>query len=439
MKNCIVIIISFFITSCVDHFTIPENINSNNSNIFGAGDTTFLLLSPNWDESYGLESPTEISISPDGRIFVADKNINSIHVLNQDGSVPAGFSGLKSLKNEEGNPLYPIDLDIDNKMNVYFIDGSHLVYVWNQNWNDVGINKVALSAIYRNKETQFDTILDINSNLWSAIINDEATDFLNDWELVENIFLQDDDIINGLLNPHTFYDGTEDINIFNDSYYQSDSSRFQGLTSNQGDNNIFVVDDFGGGNNQHRIVQINLKRKFLIELGTGDIVWVFKGEFGSTIKGYGTGAGTVHQPSSLDIDYQGNLYYTQLGDFFPVHMVVPNYSGDFATFTSGFQPGVNDIMNSGQYMRLVDVAVDNNKSVYVVDQIQAEIKVFNSQGDFFKNIKYYSEQDSINIMNKPVAVTVDNRGVVYVCDEVDKTIYRFKLSNNLNEDIVIEN
>ena len=203
MKNCIVIIISFFITSCVDHFTIPENINSNNSNIFGAGDTTFLLLSPNWDESYGLESPTEISISPDGRIFVADKNINSIHVLNQDGSVPAGFSGLKSLKNEEGNPLYPIDLDIDNKMNVYFIDGSHLVYVWNQNWNEVGINKVALSAIYRNKETQFDTILDINSNLWSAIINDEATDFLNDWELVENVFLQDDDIINGLLNPHT--------------------------------------------------------------------------------------------------------------------------------------------------------------------------------------------------------------------------------------------
>jgi hypothetical protein len=430
---------SFFIASCVDYFTIPEDINPNSSNIFGAGDTTFLLLSPNWDESYGLESPTEISTSPDGRIFVADKNINSIHVLNQDGSVPEGFSGLKSLKNEEGNPLYPIDLDIDNKMNVYFIDGSQMVYVWNQHWNEVGINKAALSAIYRNKETQFDTILDINSDLWSAIINDEATDFLNDWELVENVFSKDDEIINGLLNPHAFYDGREDINIFNDSYYQSDSSRFQGLTSNRDENNIFVVDDFGGGNNQHRIVQINLKRKLLIELGTGDIVWVFKGEFGSTIKGYGTGAGTVHYPLSLDIDYQGNLYYTQAGDFFPVHMVVPNYSGDFATFTSGFQPGVNDIMNSGQYMRLADVTVDNDKTIYVVDQMQAEIKVFNSQGDFFKNIKYYSEQDSINIMNKPVAVTVDNRGVVYVCDEEDKTIYRFKLSNNLNEDIVIEN
>ena len=439
MKNSITFIIILFLISCSEPFKVPNNINSEPSNTFGAGDTTFLLLSPSWDDSYGLEKPTEISIAPDGRIFVADIGSNSIHVFNQDGSIPTGFNDLKTLKGVEGNLLYPVDVDIDNKMNVYFIDGSEIIYVWNQYWNEVGINQVLSSIKYKNRETGVDTILDVNSDLWYAIANDLETDFLNEWELVETNFLNDNETINNLLNPHIFYDGKDDKNTFNDTYYMSDSSRFQGITSYQDQNNIFVVDDFGGANNQHRIIQINLKRHLLVELNTGDIVWAFKGEFGSTIKGYGTGAGTVHQPSSLDIDYQGNLYYTQSGDFFPVHMVVPNYSGDFAIFTSGFQPGVSDIMNPDQYIDPIDVAVDEDKNIYVVDQDQMQVKVFNSQGNFFKEIEYYSQEDSIKIMIKPVAIAVDKRGVVYVCDEGAKSIHRFKLSNSLDEDIIIDN
>ena len=54
----------------------------------------------------------------------------------------------------------------------------------------------------------------------------------------------------------------------------------------------------------------------------------------------------MNEPISLDVDYQGNLYYTQTGDYFPVHKISPNLSGDFAIYTSGFQPEVDDIMNS---------------------------------------------------------------------------------------------
>ena len=217
-----------------------------------------------------------------------------------------------------------------------------------------------------------------------------------------------------------------------------DSSRFKGITSNSNQDNIFVVDDFGGLNNQHRIIQIDFKRRLLIELNSNDTVWVYGGEFGSSIKGFGTGSGTVNKPSSLDIDYQGNLYYTQKGEFFPVHMIIPNYSGDFATFNSGFEPGVNDIMDASQYGEVVDISVDNDKNVYIVDVEQKEVKVFNSKGNFFKNIQYTIGADSSFIMNAPVAITVDDRGILYVCDEADKSIYRFKLSNNLDEDIIIE-
>ena len=129
---------------------------------------------------------------------------------------------------------------------------------------------------------------------------------------------------------------------------------------------------------------------------------------------------------------------TQKGEFFPVHMIIPNYSGDFATFNSGFQPGISDIMDPNQYSTPADITVDLDRNIYVVDDNKAEIRVFDNKGDFFKNIQYYSKEDSTLIMNQPVAIAVDNRGILYVCDKGDKSIYRFKLSNNLDEDIIIE-
>ena len=419
-------------SSCVERFEIPKIINSESSDLFGAGDTTYLELKPVWDETYGLEDPSEISIAPDGRIFVSDRLGNSIHVFNQDGSRAQGFEPLGNLTNQNGESLYPIDVDIDGKMNVFFIDGSEIIYVWNQYWNEVGISKVSSSILFNHVETDVDTMVDFDSDVWYSMLNSD------DWQIKEINFMNDQNLIQELLDPHVFYDGKEDINLFNDAFYQPDSSRFKGITSNSNQDNIFVVDDFGGLNNQHRIIQIDFKRRLLIELNSNDTVWVYKGEFGSSIKGFGTGSGTVNKPSSLDIDYQGNLYYTQKGEFFPVHMIIPNYSGDFATFNSGFEPGVNDIMDASQYGEVVDISVDNDKNVYIVDVEQKEVTIFNSKGNFFKNIQYTVGGDSSFIMNAPVAITVDDRGILYVCDEADKSIYRFKLSNNLDEDIIIE-
>ena len=41
-------------------------------------------------------------------------------------------------------------------------------------------------------------------------------------------------------------------------------------------------------------------------------------------------------------------------------------------------------------------------------------------------------------MTDPVAATVDQNGVLYVCDRLGGGIYRFRLSNELNEDIIQE-
>ena len=420
-----------FLISCVDRFVIPSDIDTGGAGQIGAGDTTFLQINPLWDIDFGLDQPEEISISQDGRIFVADKGNNSILVFDQNGSNPEGFEKLKNLADRNGNEISPIDVDIDKKMNVLFIDGSQRIFLWNQYWSEVGINKVSTSATFTHNQTGADTTAIAGTDIWISLLND------SDWGIVEVEKATDEALIDSLMQPYLFYDGKDEMNVYLDTYYQSDKSQFTGLTAPANDENmVFVTDNYGGFNNQYRIIQVDFKRSLILELESGDLVWTYIGQFGGTIKGFGTGAGTVNQPLSIDVDYQGNLYYTQVGNYFPVHMIYPNLSGDFAVYTSGFQPEADDIMNSSWFLNALDIALDENKNIYVADNLNSDVTVFNSQGDYFKKAGY--GPDSLKIMLEPCAVAVDNRGVVYVCDRGNSSIYRYQLSNSLDEDIKTE-
>ena len=269
------LILFLFLFSCTERFTIPSDIGSQDSGEFGAGDTVFLELKPLWNSSYGFNQPEEISVAQDGRIFVADKGNNSIIVLDQDGDRPVGFESLISLKDEEANFISPIDVDIDKKMNVFFIDGSQKVFNWNQYWNEVGINKISLSATFAHAEPGVDTTAHYGTDIWFSLLND------TDWGILEHEMATDQVLIDSLMQPHLFYDGRDEMNIYLDTYYQSDSSQFTGLTAPADDENmIFVTDNYGGQNNQHRIIQVDFKRSLILELKSGDLVWAYTGQFG---------------------------------------------------------------------------------------------------------------------------------------------------------------
>ena len=425
------VFIFFVVSSCMEKFNIPNDITNQGNDNFSAGDTTFVQINPSWGSEYGFVNPNEISIAQDGRIYVVDSSASSIHVLNQDGDKPPGFEGLLNLADDIGNQIHPTDVDIDKKMNVYFIDGSEKIFVWNQYWNEVGIKKVSTSGIFTHIETQIDTQVFYGSDLWLTILNS------NEWSAKEINGEVNQSIIDSLIKPHVFYNGSNEENKFLDTYYNSELSTFSGLsTTYNSENYILVADDYGGINNQHRIMKIIYQKSLLIELNNNEFVWAFRGQYGSTLKGYGTGAGTVNQPVSLDVDYQGNLYYTQTGDYFPLHMLIPNLSGDFATYPSGFQPNADDIMNVQSYNYLSDVYLDKNKNIYAVGKEDNEVFVFNSQGEYFKSAGNIG--DTLSILKTPVAVAVDERGVLYVCNSGDSTVHRFKLSNSLDEDLTSE-
>ena len=119
LPACLFLLCLLVSSGCIEKMELPSDVDTDGVE-FSAGDTTYLLLSPVWDESYGFQTPIEISIAQDGHIFVADSAAHSIFVLEQDGDVLPEFQSLHNIS-IENNVVSPIDVDIDKKMNVFFM------------------------------------------------------------------------------------------------------------------------------------------------------------------------------------------------------------------------------------------------------------------------------------------------------------------------------
>ena len=241
-------------------------------------------------------------------------------------------------------------------------------------------------------------------------------------------------MIDSILGPHVFFDGSWDRNTFADLYYESEKNRFSGITATLDSDNYIFAQDY----HHNRINKILLDRSQYIQLSNGELVWVHSGTLGQTVAAEGTGAGTVNDPLGIDIDYAGNLYYSQGGDFFTVHKVRPVVTGAYTVYQSVFQEGINEIMDLFRFGIPADVAVDLNQNIYVANTAGLEIQVFDSNGKFFKKagvnevtidttmwvahgdmdveVDTFIVKEIKGFLTSPQAVTVDKRGVIYICD-----------------------
>ena len=437
--------LALLILGCIEKMTLPTSINSNTE--FAAGDTTYLIVNPVWDETYGFVAPIEISIAPDGHIFVADSAANCIFVLDQSGNVLSGYDDLKDLDIIDDTVISPIDVDVDQKMNVYFIDGSNRIYRWNNYWNNVGVESFAAGAVFSNTETGDTTRLDHQNPLWFELLNHP------EWIMTSIEWSNEQTMIDSILGPHVFFEGSWARNTFADLYYESENNSFSGIAATLDSDNYIYAQDY----HHNRIIKILLERSQYIQLSNGEFVWVHSGTYGQTVTAEGTGAGTVNLPLGIDVDYAGNLYYSQGGEFFAVHKVRPVVTGSYTVYQSVFQEGTNEIMDLFRFGSPADVAVDLNQNIYVANTEGQEVQVFNSNGQLFKkagveevtvDTTMWVTQGNIDVqvdtfivkeikgfLNSPQAVTVDKRGVIYICDTPTSRILRYRLSNKLDEDL----
>ena len=433
------------ILGCIEKMTLPTAINTNTE--FAAGDTTYLIVNPVWDETYGFVAPIEISIAPDGHIFVADSAANCIFVLDQSGKVLSGYDDLKGLDIIDNTTVSPIDVDVDQKMNVYFIDGSNRIYRWNHYWNNVGVESFAAAAIFSNTANGDTIRLGHQDPQWFELLNHP------EWIMTSIEWSNEQTVIDSILGPHVFFEGSWARNTFADLYYESENNSFSGIAATLDSDNYIYAQDY----HHNRIIKIILERSQYIQLSNGEFVWVHSGTFGQTVIAEGTGAGTVNVPLGIDVDYAGNLYYSQGGEFFSVHKVRPVVTGSYTVYQSVFQEGTNEIMDLFRFGSPADVAVDLNQNIYVANTEGQEIQVFNSNGQLFKKagieevtvdttmwvthgntdveVDTFIVKEMKGLLISPQAVTVDKRGVIYICDTPTSRILRYRLSNKLDEDL----
>ena len=82
-----IILLSVFIAGCGEKMPLPSVISSPES--FGANDTSYIHLDPDWTASsmgYFAESrmkPVDIAIGDDGYIFIADEDNDRVITVSQ--------------------------------------------------------------------------------------------------------------------------------------------------------------------------------------------------------------------------------------------------------------------------------------------------------------------------------------------------------------------
>ncbi len=376
----VILLILFLIAGCGEKMPLPSVLNSPDS--FGANDTSYIHLGPDWTASsmgYFPEKrmkPVDITIGDDGYIFIADKNNDRIITVTQSGEL-ATHQKLDRIFPVES----PLSIDIDSKLNLLIVNGSNTIYVWNQFINFAGINAVAVDTTENGEP-------DYSSN--AALID-------------------------SVLGVHPFY------------VDEDENASFQGVTFGPaGDNTVFVTDK-----TNNRILKLTLIITAAVDLGRYPYP-IFSGLYLENIAEFGSGAGTVDNPGSITCDSEGNIYFTQLGGNFLVQKlkrVGDNYNAAYTLYE-------DPIMDLNRFLGPQDLALGQDDAIFVLDSADdGKISKFFNKGTKSGRPANLGKEGLVNArFSNPMGITVSDDEVVYITNTDNSTIERYQ--HSISEDDV---
>jgi len=136
----------------------------------------------------------------------------------------------------------------------------------------------------------------------------------------------------------------------------------------------------------------------------------------------GTDAAHFKGPYDVAVDSNGNIY---VADYENYRVQKCNLSGTSYTCTT-FTGETGVIPDDGDFGHLqpIGVAVDSSRRVYVVDEWNYRVQVFDSNGAYLTTIGG-SWGSRTGQFRDPVAVTIDNSGMVYVSDRRNNRVQKF--------------
>jgi hypothetical protein len=436
----LLLLLVFVMAACGVKVDLPTETTSFDP-IFGAGDTSYIRISPDWDASNGymFASPWDIIVGADGYIFVADHDQPTIHVLSPTGEEVITddfgnhFEALSDLTDETGASIIPQAIHQDYRLNLFIADSSNRLMVWNQYLNNVGVHSMATRVRLQSPAGDL---------LWVAGFDSISTLQEQDWS-IDSIGWSNENL-DYWLAPRAFWDAGDSLEAIRVARNFIDPANIHITGVSTSGDQCFVADA-----NSNSIMEIDYVPVALLLTDAGDQVLVYGGSIAGRAVSAGTGNGTVNDPRGMIHGKDGALYYTQWGENFSVHKVGGS---------SGFEYGEDDIMEIERYDMASDVSLDVLGNIYVADTGHDRIQQFNPSGRFTYNIgmnrvlvdssyidsilvgsEYeYITRDTTyqvevaDILDGPRSVAVDAIGIVYIADTRHQRVMRYRLSTELD-------
>ncbi len=394
----IAILLVLMAASC-EYSKMPLPVANSSSSGFGANDTSYVELNPVWDATFlgnTLSHPTDITIGPDGYIFIADEGNDRILVVNQSGEQMTQ-NGLGNLNNIPA----PSGIHIDAKLNLYATNGSNTVYAWNQYFNTVSIDSVSDRIVIKNYTTG-DTL---HVTLAEAYSGEDAFPGYQFQSILFEGYSADKHPIRDV---YTFYKDTQagtqinDITSIGDDLYATDS-----------------------GN--QRIIKIALIPAWFVKTSEEFVLLHYRGAFSSNAVTYGSGAGTVDTPWSIVSD-DDNIYFSQLAGNF----LVQKLSAE--DFTSQFTLYQDAIMDLNRFVEPRAIALDETGDLFVMDTGSQKVQKFFNTGTRAGQVADLGERGiAVTEFNDARGLMVSDQ-VIYVVESGENRIRRFQYSIS-DEDI----
>jgi len=352
---------------------------------FGASDTSYIRLNLSWDAAtIGYHpanpmTPVDLVIGEDGYLFIADSANNRVITVSQSGNLVTR-QNLDSIEPIEA----PVGLDVDSKLNLLIVNGTNVVYVWNQYLNNIGVDSIATGM---NAEQQL-------------------------------IFSADAAKIDSVLGIHSFYIDADE------------TSDFQGIAFGpSADSTVFITDK---GNN--RILQLKIRFSGAVKLKNNRIHPTFQGVYEKDIATYGSGAGTVDNPRGITVDNNGNVYFVQLGGNFLVQKLKRQGKRYISAYTLYEDP----IMDLNRFEGPYDIALDKNENIFVIDTRAGKAYKFINNGNRAGQMASLGRKGLAEATFAfPRSIVVSDNDVVYIADVENHIIERFQLSIS-EEDLPVD-
>lgn len=375
----IVITALAILISCGDKMPLPPVQYTPES--FGANDTSYVHLIPDWDvASIGYESSSpmtlvDMTIGIDDYIFAADSANNRIIALNKSGSIE---------RKHNLDMIFPIEapsgIDIDTKLNLLIVNNTNKIYVWNQYFNIVGVDSILLfTEEYPNGYYSYNAAK-----------------------------------IDSLLGICVFYEDEDETAQFNSIAFGPKE-----------DNLVYVTDKVN-----NRIVELGLVATGVVKLKNGYSHRIFTGVYVQNIAEEGSGAGTVDTPKGITCDADGAVYFTQLGGNF----LVQKLDKQGSSFSPAFTLYEDEIMDLQRFKGPFDIALGPDNDIFVIDTPDSgRVSKFFNHGVFSGSQADLGKEGlSLARFNQPRSIAISDDGVVYIANTFNHRIerYRYTISDD---------